>query len=147
VMQHEYKRTSSRNPTHGERWQYQYDANGNLTRYEADGLVYNEDEDYMADIIQSWQYDANGNLTRAEEDSDADGKPDYIETWQYDLDGNLTRSDGDEDGDGAIEDATTYQYEATGWGHLFSGVEAYGHSSSPPLKPRPAPGQCQHEDC
>jgi len=147
VMQHEYKRTSSPSDTHDERRQYQYDANGNLTRYEADGINYNEDEDDMADIIQSWRYDATGNLTLAVEDSDADGRLDYIETWQYDLDGNLTRSDVDENGDGAIEDAATYQYEATGWGHLFSGVEVFGHGSSPPLKPRPNPGQCQHEDC
>ncbi len=108
---------------------YHYDANGNLTRF-ATG------EPGDGEII-SWQYNENGKLTRAEEDSDDNGRPEHLETWQYDLDGNLTRYDRDENGDGAIEETTTYQYEATGWGHLLSDAEVWGHRSPPPLKPRP----------
>jgi hypothetical protein len=133
VMLHQIEATSQISGS----WRYQYDSNGNLTRYEEHGYDF---EDEMTNVIESWRYDTRGNLTRAEEDSNADGKPDNIQTWQYDSNGNLTRTEVDDDGNGMIDGTTTYQYVATGWGHLFSNSNAWRHASSPPLKPRPHPG-------
>jgi RHS Repeat len=123
---------------------YQYDPNGNRTRYEGD-----HDGDGAVDRIETWQYDARGNVTRFEIDYD-DGTPVEFESWtyqydtngnltqqerysyggdlletvsyEYDADGNLTRQSvaSDQNGDGALEITETRDYEATGWGHIFA---------------------------
>jgi YD repeat-containing protein len=110
------------------RSRYQYDANGNLTRYEryGEGMSWPEHE-------ETWQYDADGNLTRHDEGVDFDS----IETWQYDGNSNVTRYEWNDRDDDETAGATTYRYEATGWGHLFSRIAVFGHNSTPPENPRP----------
>jgi hypothetical protein len=123
---------------------YQYDTDGNRTRYEQD-----YDGDGIADRTESWQYDARGNVTRHEWDY-RDGTPTEFESWtyQYDANGKLTRedryhSDGmliarvsyeyDSDGNlirqsiterqnnvGDLEITEVRDFEESGWGHIFS---------------------------
>jgi YD repeat-containing protein len=139
---------------------YEYDANGNLVREEHGG-----DNFFQADNVTNYTYDANGNLTRVEivdnarlqsvetrqyddrgnllrreidgvDDRLPDNISDSVQTWQYNEAGHLVQKARDENGDGLFEDRTSYRYEATGWGHLFSGVDMYGHDYAPPQNPK-----------
>ena len=94
---------------------WQYDASGNLTRYQADA-----DGDGEPDHIQKWDFDVKGNLTRYQEE-EGDGTPDHIEIWenQYNDLGRLTQvkydadpsGSGDVVGDGIPLSIATYQYD------------------------------------
>ena len=87
---------------------YQYDSNGNQTRYESD-----DNGDGTVNTITTYQYDRNGNLTRWERDSNGDGSANRIETYQY-SNGNQTRHEVDDNGDGSANYIYTTQYDANG---------------------------------
>lgn len=99
--------------------EYQYDTNGNLTRYT------------NGDQIHNWQYDAAGNLSREEV---GNGER-YVNTWDYDANGNPTRSTFDEGSNGSIDETHAYSYQPAGWGFLFSGVDLFGLPHPLPLQP------------
>jgi YD repeat-containing protein len=119
-----------------ETWQYY--PNGQIMRHAIEG-GYDQLDD---------QYDSRGNLTR-EVVFGYDGNS--TEAWSYDGDNKLVYRGWDENRDGILEEMITYEYTATGWAHLFSGIEVYGQPYRPPTKPetaheeKPPNSSCMYE--
>ena len=93
----------------------QYDAKGNVTRYEGRLQQYGPPASEQIAIFEyEYQYDARGNVTREVWDENADGKPDDIMHYEYDSNGNVTREANDWDADGKTDEITSYEYDTAG---------------------------------
>jgi hypothetical protein len=123
-----------------ERITYTYDANGNTSIFEQDGMwdddivingdvnyrinyTYNdagrvtqEDQDNNGDGTINYRkvftYDANGNMTLEQIDSNADETFNYIVAYTYDANGNKTLQEYDTDGDSTVDLSYSYTYDA-----------------------------------
>lgn len=117
-------------------WEYHSNGSVKIHQLEETSGYMDEEENVWHAYVTSWrqQYDSNSNLIREEIQSDGNEELNRINVWHYDSVGKLTRHET-ENGDGVIDEIETYIYEPTGWGHLLSGIETFGHNYPPPVRP------------
>ena len=111
-------------------WTWEYDANGNPVR-----SVWTEgwdDDDNPGGNTERWLYDKNGNVLRYEEDGDSDGTVDQFADWHYDAMGRPTRFESRHPGRGADWGLKRWEYFANGKLARYKDafyVEGNGHNS------------------